>query len=216
VFAIHPRKKGAWQLHRGPVFAIHPRKKGEWQLSLLDIKGECHSAYSHQQLYLHSTEGTYSSFMESASTVYSQQKKVCLSSGPFPKQGVSSPSNPKQKGGVSANPIPSRLGVSSPPLLITSCPENLITKPFPPPFPHPFPSHYFSFSFSLSSYFSFFYPLIFNPIYSPSSPSFFSFCSYNIQHCFICRPSDSTVPTDAGIEPTTVATCALAVRRSNH
>jgi hypothetical protein len=42
----------------------------------------------------------------------------------------------------------------------------------------------------------------------------FSFCSYNIQHCFICRPSDSTVPTDAGIEPRTVATCALAVRRS--
>ncbi len=33
-----------------------------------------------------------------------------------------------------------------------------------------------------------------------------------IQHCFICRPSDSTVPTDAGIEPTTVATGALAVR----
>jgi hypothetical protein len=45
---------------------------------------------------------------------------------------------------------------------------------------------------------------------------FISFCSYNIQHCFICRPSDSTVPTDAGIEPWTVATCALAVRRSNH
>jgi hypothetical protein len=45
---------------------------------------------------------------------------------------------------------------------------------------------------------------------------FFSFCSYIIQHCFICRPSDSTVPTDAGIEPRTVATCALAVRRSNH
>jgi hypothetical protein len=44
---------------------------------------------------------------------------------------------------------------------------------------------------------------------------FYSF-SYNIQHCFICRPSDSTVPTDAGIEPRTVATCALAVRRSNH
>jgi hypothetical protein len=33
------------------------------------------------------------------------------------------------------------------------------------------------------------------------------FFSYNIQHCFICRPSDSTVPTDAGIEPRTVATC---------
>ncbi len=45
---------------------------------------------------------------------------------------------------------------------------------------------------------------------------FFSFCSYIIQHCFICRPSDSTVPTDAGIEPRTVATGALAVRRSNH
>jgi hypothetical protein len=45
---------------------------------------------------------------------------------------------------------------------------------------------------------------------------FFIFCSYYIQHCFICRPSDSTVPTDAGIEPRTVATGALAVRRSNH
>jgi hypothetical protein len=45
---------------------------------------------------------------------------------------------------------------------------------------------------------------------------FFSFVPYNIQHCFICRPSDSTVPTDAGIEPRTVATGALAVRRSNH
>ncbi len=33
---------------------------------------------------------------------------------------------------------------------------------------------------------------------------------------FICRPSDSTVPTDAEIEPRTVATGALAVRRSNH
>jgi hypothetical protein len=29
-------------------------------------------------------------------------------------------------------------------------------------------------------------------------------------------PSDSTVPEDAGIEPRTVATTALAVRRSNH
>jgi hypothetical protein len=38
---------------------------------------------------------------------------------------------------------------------------------------------------------------------------FFSICAYNIQHWFICRPSDSTVPTDAGIEPRTVATCAL-------
>jgi len=41
----------------------------------------------------------------------------------------------------------------------------------------------------------------------------FTFC---IQHCFICRPSNSTVLTDAGIEPRTIATVALAVRRSNH
>ena len=41
------------------------------------------------------------------------------------------------------------------------------------------------------------------------------FFSYYIQSC-ICRPSDSTVPTDAGIEPRTVAAGALAVRRSNH
>ncbi len=35
--------------------------------------------------------------------------------------------------------------------------------------------------------------------------------SYYIQHCFICCPSDSTVPTDARIEPRTVATGALAL-----
>jgi hypothetical protein len=45
---------------------------------------------------------------------------------------------------------------------------------------------------------------------------FFLFFSCYIQHCFICRPSDYTVPTDAGIEPRTVATGALTVRRSNH
>ncbi len=39
---------------------------------------------------------------------------------------------------------------------------------------------------------------------------------YNIQHWFICRPSDSTVSEDAWIELGTVATTALAVRRSNH
>ncbi len=33
---------------------------------------------------------------------------------------------------------------------------------------------------------------------------------------FICRPSDSTVSEDAGVEPRTVATTALAVRSSNH
>jgi hypothetical protein len=41
-------------------------------------------------------------------------------------------------------------------------------------------------------------------------------CMYFIQHCFTCRPSDSTVSEDAGIEPRTVATSALAVRRSRH
>jgi hypothetical protein len=41
------------------------------------------------------------------------------------------------------------------------------------------------------------------------------FCfMYCIQHCFICRPSDSTVSEDAGIESRTVATSTLAVRRS--
>jgi hypothetical protein len=38
---------------------------------------------------------------------------------------------------------------------------------------------------------------------------------YVIQHCFICRPSDSTVLEDAGFEPWTDATLALTVRRSN-
>jgi hypothetical protein len=39
---------------------------------------------------------------------------------------------------------------------------------------------------------------------------------YFIKHCFICRPSDSVVSEDAEIEPKSVATLALAVRRSNH
>ncbi len=42
------------------------------------------------------------------------------------------------------------------------------------------------------------------------------FFMYDIQHCFICRPLDSTVSKDAKIEPMTVATTALAVRRPNH
>jgi hypothetical protein len=65
------------------------------------------------------------------------------------------------------------------------------------------PSFFFLFSFiflSLSFFPSLF--LFFKYFFG----RFFSFCSYNIQHCFICRPSDSTVPTDAGIEPRTVAT----------
>jgi hypothetical protein len=32
------------------------------------------------------------------------------------------------------------------------------------------------------------------------------FSMYVIQHCFICRPSDSAVSEDARIEPRTVAT----------
>jgi hypothetical protein len=34
---------------------------------------------------------------------------------------------------------------------------------------------------------------------------------YDIQHCFICRPSDSTVSEDAGIGPRTVATTAIFI-----
>ncbi len=45
---------------------------------------------------------------------------------------------------------------------------------------------------------------------------FFFLSMYCNQHCFICRPSDSTVSEDAGIEPRPVATSALAVSRSNH
>jgi hypothetical protein len=37
-----------------------------------------------------------------------------------------------------------------------------------------------------------------------------------IQLCFICRPSDSKVSEDAGIEPRTVATFAWTARRSKH
>ncbi len=46
--------------------------------------------------------------------------------------------------------------------------------------------------------------------------SFNIFFMYDIQHCFICRPSDSTVSEDAGIEPRTVADTTLAVCLSNH
>jgi hypothetical protein len=51
-----------------------------------------------------------------------------------------------------------------------------------------------------------------------SNGGFFGFFlfMYDILHCYICRPSDSTVPEDAGIEPRTVVTTALDVRRSNH
>ncbi len=36
-----------------------------------------------------------------------------------------------------------------------------------------------------------------------------------MQHYFICRPSDSTVSEDAGIELRTVATTALAVSQTH-
>ena len=52
-------------------------------------------------------------------------------------------------------------------------------------------------------------------LYEPKRGTFLIFL-YDIQQGFICRPSDSTVPQDAGIEPRTVATTALAVRSSNH
>jgi hypothetical protein len=39
--------------------------------------------------------------------------------------------------------------------------------------------------------------------------------SSRVQHCFICCPSDSTVSEEAGIEPRTVASFAMAVRRNN-
>ncbi len=45
---------------------------------------------------------------------------------------------------------------------------------------------------------------------------FLKWDSFFIRHCFISRPSDSTVSGDAGIEPRTVATSALAVRRFNN
>jgi hypothetical protein len=37
-------------------------------------------------------------------------------------------------------------------------------------------------------------------------------CMYVIQHCFICRPSDSIGSADAGIEPRTAAALALTTR----
>ncbi len=45
---------------------------------------------------------------------------------------------------------------------------------------------------------------------------FFYVGTYCTLHCFIRHPSDSTVSEDAGIEHRTVATLALAVRRSNN
>ncbi len=54
-----------------------------------------------------------------------------------------------------------------------------------------------------------------NPIDNDNSSAYkiIGLFLYAIQHYFICRP---TVSEDAGMEPRTVATSALAVRRSNH
>jgi hypothetical protein len=50
---------------------------------------------------------------------------------------------------------------------------------------------------------------------SPTGGFLGFFPSYCILFGFICRLSDSTVSEDAGIEPWTVATSALAVRSSH-
>ncbi len=42
------------------------------------------------------------------------------------------------------------------------------------------------------------------------------FLKYIIQHCCICRHSDSTVSEEVEIEPRTVPTSELAVRRFSH
>jgi hypothetical protein len=49
----------------------------------------------------------------------------------------------------------------------------------------------------------------------PLKRDFLDFFITLVNTVFICRPSDSTVSEDAWIEPRTVATTALAVRRSN-
>jgi hypothetical protein len=45
---------------------------------------------------------------------------------------------------------------------------------------------------------------------------FFGLFLYFIQHSFLCRPSDSTVLEDAGIEPRTISSLSLTISRSNH
>ncbi len=54
-------------------------------------------------------------------------------------------------------------------------------------------------------------------LFKRRSHEIFGFFMYCIQDCFICRPTDSIVSEDAGIEPRTVATTASTFkRRSNH
>ena len=51
-------------------------------------------------------------------------------------------------------------------------------------------------------------------LFSSDQANFICFyvLQYVIQHCFICRPSHSTVVEDAGIEPRIVATCRIPIR----
>ncbi len=53
-------------------------------------------------------------------------------------------------------------------------------------------------------------------VYLSEAPSPHNFCMYFIQKLLILPPPDSTELEDDGIDPMTVATLALAVRRSNH
>ncbi len=58
--------------------------------------------------------------------------------------------------------------------------------------------------------------IVFLAEYYDSTSRIFSLNVSKFLSCIICCPSDSTVSEDAGIEPRTVATAAMAVRRSNH
>jgi hypothetical protein len=62
-----------------------------------------------------------------------------------------------------------------------------------------FPHLYLRFFCPFPLYLSFYSPNFFFKIFFGGF--FIVFFSYYIQHCFICRPSDSTVPTDAGSNP---------------
>jgi hypothetical protein len=68
---------------------------------------------------------------------------------------------------------------------------------------------HFSSPFS-SVFFKLSYHNTFHRLYEGGFCLDFFLFMYVIQHCFICRPADSTVSEDAGIEPRTVANLALA------
>ncbi len=68
-----------------------------------------------------------------------------------------------------------------------------VARSFPQIFGQIWKRYTLKFSYSLFLFLYFFYFL--------GGFFFLFFSSYYIQHCFIWRPSDSTVPMDAGIEP---------------